>query len=155
MGRKSSPVKMQVTIVEKTTAIVACTVLVVLILALSLGPAMLEESMNGVVPHAPYKISDEARELHKTLVIGDLHADSTLWKRDLLERGDRGHVDVPRMREGNQAVQMFTSVTKSPSGQNYEKNSSDARDNITALAMIQAWPPATWNNLAARALFQA
>ncbi len=139
----------------RSTAIVACAALVVLILVLSLGPAMLEKSMNGVVPHEPYKISDEARELHKTLVIGDLHADSTLWKRDLLERGDRGHVDVPRMREGNQALQMFTAVTKSPSGQNYEKNSTDARDNITALVMLQAWPPATWNSLAARALFQA
>jgi microsomal dipeptidase-like Zn-dependent dipeptidase len=135
--------------------ITLCIVLVILALALTLGPARLEGGMNTVTPHPPYPVSEQARELHKTLVIGDWHSDSTLWKRDLLERSDRGHVDIPRMREGNQAVQMFTSVTKSPSGQNYDKNSSDARDNITSLVILQAWPPATWNSLSSRALYQA
>jgi len=134
---------------------VVAVLFLVLALALSLGPAMLEGGMNTVIPHSEYKVSAEARTLHKSLVIGDLHADSTLWQRDLLERGDRGHVDIPRMREGNVAVQMFTSVTKSPSGLNYEKNASDARDNITSLALLQAWPPATWNSLTERALYQA
>lgn len=138
------------------TGIVICVILLaILALALAIGPAMLEKSMNKVLPHSPFAISDEARELHKTLVIGDWHSDSTLWKRNLLSREDRGHVDVPRMREGNQAVQMFTSVTKSPAGKNYDKNSSDARDNITSLVMLQAWPLATWGSLTARALFQA
>jgi membrane dipeptidase len=139
----------------RIATIVASTVLAMVILALSLGPMILEKNMNTVVPHSPYAISDEARQLHKSLVIGDLHADSTLWHRNLLERSDRGHVDVPRMREGNQAIQMFTSVTKSPIGQNYDTNASDARDIITLLSMIQAWPPATWSSLTARALYQA
>ena len=132
-----------------------CTTVLLLGLALALGPAKLERSMNEVLPHSPYRISNEALELHKTLVIGDWHSDSTLWKRNLLERSDRGHVDIPRMREGNQAVQMFTSVTKSPDGQNYDQNSSDARDNITSLILLQAWPAATWSSLTARALYQA
>ena len=135
--------------------IISAVLLIIIILALVLVPGRMEKGMNAVIPHDPYPISDEAQALHKTLVIGDWHSDSTLWKRDLLTRSDRGHVDIPRMREGNQAVQMFTSVTKSPSGQNYDKNSSDARDNITPLVMIQAWPPATWSSLTARALYQA
>jgi membrane dipeptidase len=139
----------------RTSIIIVGILVVVAVLALALGPGKLEESMNTVAPHSPYKISEAALELHKTLVIGDLHADSTLWKRDLLRRFDRGHVDIPRMREGNQAVQMFTSVTKSPSGQNYDKNSANADDNITSLVMIQAWPIDTWSSLTARALFQA
>jgi membrane dipeptidase len=141
--------------VLKFSFIFLCIALLLVGLALALGPAKLERSMNKVLPHSPYSISNNALELHKTLVIGDWHSDSTLWKRNLLERGDRGHVDIPRMREGNQAVQMFTSVTKSPGGQNYEKNSSDARDNITSLVLLQAWPPATWKSLTARALYQA
>ncbi len=141
--------------IVRTSIVVFCGLLLALLAALIIGPAMLEKSMNVVLPHSPYPVSPEALKLHKTLVVGDLHSDSTLWKRDLLERGDRGHVDIPRMREGNQAVQMFTSVTKSPSGQNYDKNSSDARDNITSLVMIQAWPPQTWSSLTARALYQA
>ena len=139
----------------RITVIVAAVLFLALALALWLGPARLEEGMNTVIPHSAFDVSDEAAALHKSLVIGDLHADSTLWQRDLLERGDRGHVDIPRMREGNVALQMFTSVTKSPSGLNYEKNASDARDNITSLALLQAWPPATWNSLTERALYQA
>jgi len=138
-----------------TGIIIFVILLILIVLALALGPARLEKGMNKVIPHSPYRISAQARELHKTLVIGDWHSDSTLWKRDLLERSERGHVDIPRMREGNQAVQMFTSVTKSPSGQNYDKNSSDARDNITSLVMLQAWPPSTWTSLTARAIYQA
>ena len=142
----------------KLVRIAVITVVVLFLvfaLVLSLGPARLEGGMNTVIPHADYQVSAHARTLHQGLVIGDLHADSTLWQRDLLQRSDRGHVDVPRMREGNVALQMFTSVTKSPSGLNYETNASDARDNITSLALLQAWPAATWNSLTERALYQA
>ena len=50
---------------------------------------------------------------------------------------------------------MFTTVTKSPEGQNYEQNATDAADNITLLAMAQRWPAETYASLFARALFQA
>jgi len=140
---------------RRISIIIACLLLLGLGLALTLGPARLEQGMNTVLPHSPYPVSPEAQALHQTLLVGDWHADSTLWKRDLLQHSARGHVDIPRMREGNQALQMFTSVTKSPSGQNYDKNSSDARDNITSLVMLQAWPVATWTSLTARALYQA
>lgn len=124
-------------------------------LFLTIAPPLLERSMNQVIGHEPYAISERARELHGTLEVADLHADTTLWNRDPLARAERGHVDLPRLREGNVALQVFTAVTKSPSGQNYETNASDARDNITALAIAQAWPPRTWNSLAERALYQA
>ena len=48
----------------------------------------------------PYHASDRARALHETLWVADLHADSLLWGRDLLQRSTRGHVDVPRLRRG-------------------------------------------------------
>lgn len=124
-------------------------------LFLIFAPAYVERSRNAVSPHDPYPVSDTAAALHATLIIGDWHADSLLWNRDLNDRGDRGHVDIPRLLEGNVAMQVFTAVTKSPSGQNYHENSSDAFDNITALAMGQLWPIRTWNSLAERALYQA
>ena len=132
-----------------------------LVLAVSLGlfltfaPAILDEERNVVVEHQAYEISDRAQQLHSSLLIGDWHADSLLWVRNLSEQYDYGHLDFPRMQQGNMALQMFTTVTKSPSGQNYERNSSDASDNITLLAMAQRWPTATWTSLAERALFQA
>ena len=132
-----------------------------LVLAVSLGlfltfaPAILDEEQNVVVEHQAYEISDQAQQLHSSLLIGDWHADSLLWMRNLSKQYDYGHLDFPRMQQGNMALQMFTTVTKSPSGQNYERNSSDASDNITLLAMAQRWPTATWTSLAERALFQA
>lgn len=134
---------------------VALVIALALGLAATLGPGLLEESMNILLPQDDAPVSEEAIALHRTLTIGDLHTDSTLWQRDLSQRSERGHVDLPRLREGNVALQMFTSVTKSPAGQNYEKNSTQARDNITLLAVLQRWPVRTWSNLTERALYQA
>ncbi|MFT4825874.1 MAG: membrane dipeptidase [Halioglobus sp.] len=142
-------------LMHKKWAIALAGITAIAMISLALAPGILETRMNIVLPHEPYQISPEARTLHDTLTVADLHSDSTLWRRNLLKRGNRGHVDVPRMREGNVALQMFTSVTRSPRGQNYEENSDQAFDNITLLALVQSWPIATWNSLTARALYQA
>lgn len=135
------------------------TIVVLAVLGLigfwTLGPSIVEKGRNAVAEHAPYPVSPEARALHDRLVIGDWHADSLLWKRDLLERGSRGQVDVPRLLEGGVAVQVFTAVTKSPSGQNYDQNSAEAFDNITLLAFGQLWPLRTWGSIYERAIYQA
>ncbi|GAB5413011.1 MAG: membrane dipeptidase [Congregibacter sp.] len=121
----------------------------------ALAPPLIESSLNGVLPHPEYGITPAAAKLHQSLIVGDLHADSTLWQRDLRDRASRGHVDLPRLRDGNVALQAFTFVTKTPAGMNYESNASDARDNITLLAFAQRWPLASWRSLSARALYQA
>ena len=129
--------------------------IVALGLFLTFAPTILDKGQNLVVEHQPYKISPQAQALHSSLLVGDWHADSLLWMRNLSEEYDYGHLDFPRMQRGNLGLQMFTTVTKSPSGQNYEINQTDASDNITLLAMMQRWPTATWSSLAERALFQA
>lgn len=135
---------------------------IVLVLALGLtavllfGPAYAEKTRNTVnTPVGGWPVSERAKALHKTLVIGDLHADSLLWGRNLLKRASYGHVDIPRLQEGNVAVQVFTTVTKSPRGQNYNENSAEAPDNITPLVIGQLRPIKTWTSLLARALDQA
>ncbi|MGE0128349.1 MAG: dipeptidase [Blastocatellales bacterium] len=117
-------------------------------------PGYVGKSMNVTINPAPYTASDQARELHKKLLVADLHADTLMWNRDLLEKGSWGHVDVPRLIEGNVAVQAFTVVTKTPRGMNIEANSGDT-DNITLLAIAERWPLASWTNLTERALYQA
>lgn len=119
------------------------------------APGIVERERNAVTEHAPYPISQAAQTLHARMIIGDLHADSLLWKRNILDRGSRGHVDVPRLITGNVAIQIFTAVTKSPAGQNYDENSAEALDNITLLAIGQLWPVRTWTSLLQRALYQA
>lgn len=120
------------------------------------GPSLVEKSRNIVTsPPDSWPVSPAAKALHAKLVIGDLHADSLLWDRDLLARADYGHVDIPRLQQGNVALQVFASVTKSPRGQNYDHNSTTAPDNITPLVMGQLRPMTTWTSLRARALDQA
>ena len=130
-------------------------IVILLTSALMLLPAMLDKSMNPVSEHAPFVVSEEAQALHNTLIVGDWHADSALWNRDLKKTYDYGHADIPRLQAGNVALQMFTTVTKSPSGQNYDSNESGANDNITALAIVQRWPLKTWSSLFERAVYQA
>lgn len=117
------------------------------------APARIERGQNRVVA-IPLQITPEAQALQKTLDVADMHADSLLWKRDLLERSDRGHVDVPRLIEGHHALQVFSSVTKSPKGQNFNANGADT-DSITSLAMIQLQPIRTWGSLLQRSLYHA
>ena len=116
-------------------------------------PSTVERRLNSVAPK-PIAVGPRATVLHARLLVADLHADTLLWDRDLLRRGSRGHVDVPRLIEGGVAIQAFTVVTKSPKNLNIERN-DDRSDDITLLAVAQRWPPATWTSLRARALHQA
>lgn len=132
---------------------------VVLVLLVAVGyahwflPAVIERSFNQTIAHQPYTIDAAAARLHASLFIADLHADSLLWKRDLLRRAEVGHLDLPRLRDGNVGLQVFSATTKSPSGLNYDSNEASS-DDITWLAVAQFWPPATWRSLYARADFQ-
>lgn len=118
-------------------------------------PGYVEKGRNAVAPHDPYPVSDAARALHDSMVIGDWHADPLLWNRDLTRRGSYGQVDIPRLQEGNVAIQVFTAVTKSPKGLNYEHNDADAFDNIKLIAFFQLWPTRTWFSIFERAVYQA
>jgi microsomal dipeptidase-like Zn-dependent dipeptidase len=117
-------------------------------------PGYVEGSMNVVDGQPLIKVSDEAKALHKTLNIVDLHSDTLMWNRDLGDRADRGHMDLPRLQEGNVALQLFSSVTKTPKGQNYDGNGADT-DNITLLTFAQLQPVKTWRSLVERSLYHA
>jgi membrane dipeptidase len=140
--------------VKKAPIVIGALLLVAMIGFFSFAPAIVERGMNRVeqVPLAP--IRDEARELHTRLAIADLHADTLLWNRNLVERAGHGHADLPRLEEGNVALQIFSPVTKTPKGQNYDSNGSDS-DSITLLTIAQLQPPRTWTSLLERSLWHA
>jgi len=119
-----------------------------------LAPGMTERSLNKIDGKPLAAVSDHARALHKTLTIVDLHSDTLLWQRSLLTRAGRGHVDLPRLEDGNVALQVFSSVTKTPKGQNYDANGGDT-DNITLLTVAQLQPARTWTSLLERSLWHA
>lgn len=137
---------------------IVATILLLLVLGFTaffgLLPRVVDGNMNGVVSTGLPEISPEAAALHRRLFVVDLHADELLWGRDPLARVSRGHVDLPRLQEGNVALQVFSAVTKTPRGLNYDQNTGET-DNITLLALAQRWPRETWTSLRARAVYQA
>lgn len=124
------------------------------ILFFGLAPGLTERSMNRIAGSGEWTVSPAAQALHDRLTIADLHSDTLLWNRDPETLSDRGHVDLPRLQRGNVKLQVFSSVTKTPKGQNYESNSADS-DTIPVLAFAQLQPPRTWTSLLERSLFHA
>ena len=118
------------------------------------APPLLDAIANGSTRHTPPPPSARALELHRSLWVADLHADSLMWNRDLEDRHGRGRVDVPRLIEGGVALQAFTIVSKTPWGMNVSRN-SDSTDMTSLLFIAQRWPLRTWSSLLERALYQA
>lgn len=118
-------------------------------------PLLMELALNRVTGTASPAVSEQARALHQKLFVADLHADSLLWGRDLLARGRRGHVDIPRLIEGHIALQSFTVVSAVPNilTMNIERN--EVGPTVTLLALAELWPRATWASLKERALYQS
>jgi membrane dipeptidase len=113
-----------------------------------------EGRLNALHHPPPYRASAAARELHRSLLIADLHADTLLWGRDLLRRGTRGHSDVPRMIEGNVALQVQAVTTKSPRHLDLDRNDGTS-DDVVLVAIANGWPVRSWVSLRERALHQA
>jgi membrane dipeptidase len=118
------------------------------------APSMVANSLNPVINKPPYRVSEKARNLHEKLLVADMHADALLWNRNLLEKSAIGQVDVPRLLEGNVALQTFSVVTKSPRGLNIENN-DDQTDTIFWLAFGQLQPLENLSSLTKRAVYQA
>ncbi|MBT8078017.1 MAG: dipeptidase [Gammaproteobacteria bacterium] len=139
---------------KKFLAAIAILLIAALVYAHWFLPARVEGGQNLTRPHNPWPVSDGAAALHQTLFIADLHSDSLLWKRNFLKESAVGHMDLPRLQRGNVALQVFSATTKSPSGQNYNRNEAASSDTITQLAVGMFWPPRTWNSLYERAVYQ-
>ncbi|MCB2066530.1 MAG: dipeptidase [Erythrobacter sp.] len=133
---------------------VGALLVVALALFFALAPGIVERQHNVIDGEPLPEVSAEAQALHDTLTVVDLHGDTLLWQRNLLDAASRGHIDLPRLQAGNVALQVFSSVTKTPRDMNYDHNSADS-DNITLLAIAQLQPVRTWTSLLERTLWHA
>lgn len=120
----------------------------------TLAPSLTMSLLNRVAPEHVVSVNEEAAALHASLLVVDMHADATLWNRDLLARDTRGHVDVPRLLEGNIALQGFTAATRIPAQMNIEAT-PDKWDVQVPLTFFQRWPSESWTSAFSRALYQA
>ncbi|WP_103019685.1 dipeptidase [Salinibacter altiplanensis] len=110
---------------------------------------------NTVQAEPPYDASERAQAVHDALMVADLHNDLLLWPRDPRTRHERGHTDVPRLREGGMGLQVFAAVTQVPMGRSYAGTDADALDQLPFLAAAQRWPVRTWTSRLERARYQA
>ncbi len=113
-----------------------------------------ERALNRVYRRGPYRATPRAVELHRSLTVVDLHADSLLWGRDLRRRASYGHLDIPRLIDGGVALVGLSAATQVPLGANMDRN-DERPDLVTLLALGQRWPRATWGSRLARALHLA
>lgn len=139
----------------KRVLLISLVALVLLVLAFfAFGPSIFDRAANPVLNDGPFLASERAESLYDELLVVDLHADSLLWDRDLSKRLSHGSVDLPRLIEGNVAIQSFFIVSKSPWTQNIDSTPADS-DAITTLITVQGWPRRTQGSLLERALYQS
>lgn len=126
------------------------------------GCASIVDRLANKVEPDTVTVSDSSRAFHRTLRIVDLHADPLVLGRDLLERGSRGQVDIPRLVEGNVWVQGFGTVAVIPSDLIdkglFEDSIYDVildSDLMPRLAQHERWPFETHTSRLARVRFQA
>jgi microsomal dipeptidase-like Zn-dependent dipeptidase len=140
--------------IKSRLAWLLAAVLILAVAAFVAFPTAADVYLNATTRASSAPPSARARQLHGRLRIADLHADTLLWDRDLLAGSRLGHVDLPRLQEGNVALQAFTVVTKVPRRISIERNSDDS-DLISLLALTSFWPTRAWASLKQRALYQS
>jgi len=113
-----------------------------------------EARLNPVAAGAAADVAAAEHAFHDAAFVADMHADSLLWGRDLARRGDRGQLDLPRLRDGGVDLQVFSAVTRVPRGLNYRSNASDS--DILPILFAAAWrAPSSWFSARQRALLLA
>ena len=125
-----------------------------LMVARLLGPSILDRSQNHTLHPGPYRVSAETAALHRTLLVADLHADTLLWGRDILTPSHEGHIDLPRLLDGNVGIQGFTVFSTVPRGINIDRN-EDKSDLVPYIGILQGWPLKTLGHPKEVALYQA
>jgi len=136
---------------KKVFRIALIVIAVIAVLFFSIAPNYIDRSMNKTI-HS-LTDADKVSWYDSIPFIADLHCDALLWDRDLLKHHNYGSVDIPRMQQANEAFQVFTIVSKTPRGINYDMN-TDKTDQVALLSFAQLQPVADWFSIKARALHQ-
>lgn len=127
---------------------------VLYVLTITILPGIIDKKMNKNAQSPPYSVSAEAQQIFNSLdFIADLHCDALLWKRNLNKKHAHGHVDIPRLIEGNIGLQAFTIVSKVPFGINFHANDTDS-DMLKLHSFAAGRAPSTWFNVTNRAIAQ-
>jgi membrane dipeptidase len=83
----------------------------------------------------------------------DLHADSLLWSRNLLEESELGHADIPRWQKGNFGTQVFSTVSHAAFGTS-QRVLLGGFDIFNIHCLWNCWPAKTLTSRLQRVLYQ-
>lgn len=125
--------------------LVAFPLILILGYYLANGPDLVEAKYNQLIQKPPYVYSDSAKKLSDKLFIADLHNDHFMFNRDILNKSNVGHTDVPRLLEGKVSFQTFSAATMLLSSwMNDPYSDSDGFDLFIPLSISQFYPPNAW-----------
>jgi membrane dipeptidase len=133
----------------------AVIVIIVLIFTFAILTRLIDAGFNGIDAPRVLRPSLKAQSLVKNIFIADLHCDVLMWNRDLNLRNGYGHVDIPRLIDGNVALETFSIVSKTPLSMIKQDNVDNSWDFMILKTVIQLWPSRTWTSPRERALYQA
>lgn len=139
--------------IAKRIAIVLSIFLVLaFIIAHFMVPEYFDRQFTTTLTSAPTQpVSAQADKLHKTLTICDLHSDALIWGRNLTKKNSLGQVDIPRLLEGNVALQIFSVPTLVPKKKSQWGTSRSGLDWLTVASVVGWWPINSWFSLFSRA----
>lgn len=152
---KSTAVNIRINRIKKFFLSALIVLIICSIAAIIIVPESIDKKLNTTHSSAPYSASPEAKQLYQSLeFISDLHSDVLLWDRDINQRHQHGHEDIPRMIESNMALQAFTIVNKVPKDLNFDKNTGDT-DQLLLPFILQGRPISSWFSLPQRVVAQS
>ena len=140
----------------KVSSIILGILAALYLLTIAFLPSIIDKNYHAPRGEIDQLPTERALRIYNDLsFIGDLHSDALLWRRNLAKVHRYGQVDIPRLRKAKVDLQVFSIVSKSPRGLNFEQNADDAPDNITSLYLIQGRPLKSLKSLVKRAEVQA
>lgn len=129
---------------------------VALVVVYALAVLNLDRLANRVADHPLPEVSGTAKKIHLSATVIDMHSDALMWNRDLLQEGNLGHVDLPRLRQGGVAVQGFSVPTNFPIGPGlFHRKSERWPDYFTSHALLLRWPRRSIRSSFERTLYMA
>jgi len=123
--------------VAKILAIAVAALIVCTLGAVFWIGSNLEAWLNKVHPVALPHVSAEARTLHGSSFVVDMHADTLMLRSDLLANSKVGHVDLPRLQAGGVGLQFFTMPTRVPLRARIDHTDGNDFDALTLAGFAQ------------------
>jgi microsomal dipeptidase-like Zn-dependent dipeptidase len=126
------------------TLIAAIFLLLILTLVLASKNIYRWTGVSEMAP--PYRTSAQSQQLHKSMLIADLHADTATNLIDFSEPQPYGHIGRARLEAGNLSLLTLALATETTMIMNTSGGRIRGLNPIAFASMVNGWPVRTWNS---------